>query len=1066
MASEQEIADRLARLEQMLLLGGPGGLTLNQRIEELDRLASAALQRNQAAKPRIPAWDNASPRELIGTGSALAQGSGVSLSHEANSPYVVVAADPTALSHDDLADLTANNHHARDHTHIGTYGVYPTDEAWASSTEASVATSHTADLPTGIVVGQTILVFFGTGATPGTVTWPAGWTQFLQDGTPNAFYIAYREADGTEGATITITTANAVKSAHLSVRIAGAAAPSDDPPEGTAASGSASAPDPPAHTATLTKQYLVIAFGWHGDSLGSITAAPSGYADYIDAASADPMGSDDAEVAAATKEVEGLTENPGAFTATNVAWKTATIFVHPMPVAGLILKEAGVQLGDPNILTLDFGAGFDLTESPDQEVNVALDLSEITAGGELGGNMDAPTVDVTHSGSSHASIQAAAEATAAAELATHVAAADPHTGYRLESADHSHASTGLEAGQLDAANTHGSASPDTHHAEAHGIAAHTAHANWKALYTDGSGGEQEIALGAAGTILAGQGVAAAPAFDTMSGDASIAAGGVVTVAGTHAGTAHHARPHSHALSADGSTLSPAILTLPKATVPTPTAEGQVYWDSDDNKLVIGDGAAQQHIVPTASVSGDATMDTAGALTVEATHAGTAHHAESHTIASHSDTTATGAELEELTDGSTTTLHAHAGGGAPSDAQYLVLAANATLTVERVFTPGTALSAVDSGAGAAYTLNHAQVATGDLHTEYLLADGSRPLSGDLDLDGNNLIDSGVIFLREQAAADADVEAQGQYWVKTATPNEPYFTDDAGNDRALIWAGGAFHDGFSDFVADEHVAHSGVTITAGVGLSGGGTIDGNVSLAVDLNELTTETSIAAGDFLAMVDITDSGSGKITLANLEATISHDNIAGVSADDHHAEVHDHTTADGSGVLTADEHDSFSEYAQIAAPSTPAAAKARLYPKTDGRFYSKDDAGVEYTVSVREGAIFIHMDGGGSVLTTGKTVWLVIPYNIRFSGWTLIADQSGSLVVDVNLSTYAAFPTTASIAGTEKPTLSSVQKNQDLSLTTWTDDGDVDQGEVLEFEIDSATTVTKATLTLNFNRR
>ena len=31
----------------------------------------------------------------------------------------------------------------------------------------------------------------------------------------------------------------------------------------------------------------------------------------------------------------------------------------------------------------------------------------------------------------------------------HVAAADPHTGYRLESADHTHQSTGAEAGQLD-----------------------------------------------------------------------------------------------------------------------------------------------------------------------------------------------------------------------------------------------------------------------------------------------------------------------------------------------------------------------------------------------------------------------------------------------------------------------------------------------------------------------------------------------------------------------------------------------------------------------------------------
>ncbi len=38
---------------------------------------------------------------------------------------------------------------------------------------------------------------------------------------------------------------------------------------------------------------------------------------------------------------------------------------------------------------------------------------------------------------------------AAAAIATHVAAGDPHTGYRLESADHTHASTGAQAGQLD-----------------------------------------------------------------------------------------------------------------------------------------------------------------------------------------------------------------------------------------------------------------------------------------------------------------------------------------------------------------------------------------------------------------------------------------------------------------------------------------------------------------------------------------------------------------------------------------------------------------------------------------
>lgn len=53
-------------------------------------------------------------------------------------------------------------------------------------------------------------------------------------------------------------------------------------------------------------------------------------------------------------------------------------------------------------------------------------------GGELGGTYAIPTVDATHSGSTHAATQAAAEATAASALASHVAAADPHTGYVRE----------------------------------------------------------------------------------------------------------------------------------------------------------------------------------------------------------------------------------------------------------------------------------------------------------------------------------------------------------------------------------------------------------------------------------------------------------------------------------------------------------------------------------------------------------------------------------------------------------------------------------------------------------
>lgn len=61
----------------------------------------------------------------------------------------------------------------------------------------------------------------------------------------------------------------------------------------------------------------------------------------------------------------------------------------------------------------------------------------VTGTGEIGGTADVPTVAASHSGSTHS-----------AATATHEAAADPHTGYRLESADHTHASSGLQAGVL------------------------------------------------------------------------------------------------------------------------------------------------------------------------------------------------------------------------------------------------------------------------------------------------------------------------------------------------------------------------------------------------------------------------------------------------------------------------------------------------------------------------------------------------------------------------------------------------------------------------------------------
>ena len=62
---------------------------------------------------------------------------------------------------------------------------------------------------------------------------------------------------------------------------------------------------------------------------------------------------------------------------------------------------------------------------------------------------------------------------------------------------------------------------------------------------------------------------------------------------------------------------------------------------------------------------------------------------------------------------------------------------------------------------------------------VVVNGSTAHAASLAIDGA----SASIALREMANAPADTAAFGQLWVKTASPNELYFTTDAGNDIQL-------------------------------------------------------------------------------------------------------------------------------------------------------------------------------------------------------------------------------------------------------------------------------------------
>ena len=119
----------------------------------------------------------------------------------------------------------------------------------------------------------------------------------------------------------------------------------------------------------------------------------------------------------------------------------------------------------------------------------------------------------------------------------------------------------------------------------------------------------------------------------------------------------------------------------------------------------------------------------------------------------------------------------------------------------------------------------------------------------------------------------------------------------------------------------------------------------------------------------------------------------------------------------------------------------------------------------VSQGAIAFIIDGGGSAITTGQKGHLKIPFKCEIERVTLLADQSGSIVIDIWKDTYANFPPTVedSICASAKPTISAAQKSQDATLTGWTKT--INAGDILAFNVDSAATITRVTLVLKVKK-
>lgn len=106
-------------------------------------------------------------------------------------------------------------------------------------------------------------------------------------------------------------------------------------------------------------------------------------------------------------------------------------------------------------------------------------------------------------------------------------------------------------------------------------------------------------------------------------------------------------------------------------------------------------------------------------------------------------------------------------------------------------------------------------------------------------------------------------------------------------------------------------------------------------------------------------------------------------------------------------------------------------------------------------------IDNSGTVLNTGVAGDLWIGYACAIDKVTLLADQTGSVVVDIWNASYAAYPPTVAntIVAAHPPTITAATSSQDATLTGWTTA--LAANSTLRFNVNSVSSITRLTVAL-----
>jgi hypothetical protein len=243
----------------------------------------------------------------------------------------------------------------------------------------------------------------------------------------------------------------------------------------------------------------------------------------------------------------------------------------------------------------------------------------------------------------------------------------------------------------------------------------------------------------------------------------------------------------------------------------------------------------------------------------------------------------------------------------------------------------------------------------------------------------------------------------------------------------------------------------TLHSHSGSSFDGSLTSGTSEFVESN-ITTEPweFVLPGTGIAVTIEGTSGS-TIRLSTVDSEIDHGSLGGLGDDDH------------SLYLLASDATDRTTFASSWADLTDAGETA-LHSHFQDNFVEADCA-APFEQAVEQNSalstINVVIDGGGSAITTGIKVDITIPFNCTILSNRILADQTGSIVIDIWKDTLANYPPTDadSITASAPPTLSSATNSENTTLTGWTTS--INSGDTLRFNVDSITTVTRVTLAL-----